>query len=67
MIHPLEIEDRLVELIDTGGMGIETSTTRRATSRLVSLAIDSADVVVFLVDTGTGPSSTSTYKRLRRR
>mgnify|MGYP000107868409 CR=1 FL=1 len=54
MIHPLEIGDRLVELVDTGGMGIED--VDKLTDHIedqISLAIDSADVIVFLVDTRT--------------
>ncbi|MDD4788325.1 MAG: 50S ribosome-binding GTPase, partial [Pirellulales bacterium] len=57
MIQPLEIEDRLVELIDTGGMGIDD--VDRLTDQIeeqISLAIDAADVILFVVDTRTGPA-----------
>ncbi|MGI6419932.1 MAG: ribosome biogenesis GTPase Der [Thermoguttaceae bacterium] len=57
MIQPLEIEDRLVELIDTGGMGIDD--VDKLTDHIeeqISLAIDAADVILFVVDTRTGPA-----------
>ncbi len=68
MMHPLEIGDRLVELVDTGGMGIED--VDKLTDHIedqISLAIESADVVVFLVDTRTGivPLDQHVAKRLR--
>ncbi|NLS95104.1 MAG: ribosome biogenesis GTPase Der [Planctomycetaceae bacterium] len=68
MIHPLEIGNRLVELVDTGGMGIED--VDKLTDHIedqISLAIDSADVIVFLVDTRTGiaPLDEHVAQRLR--
>lgn len=68
MIHPLEIKDRLVELVDTGGMGIDD--VDKLTDHIeeqISLAIDSADVIVFLVDTRTGiaPLDEHVARRLR--
>ena len=68
MIHPLEIGQRFVELVDTGGMGIED--VDKLTDHIedqISLAIDSADVIIFLVDTRTGlaPLDQHVAKRLR--
>lgn len=53
---PITLGDRYVELTDTGGMGIED--VDKLTSDVegqINLAIDRADLVLFLVDAKTGP------------
>jgi GTP-binding protein len=68
MIHPLEIGDRLVELVDTGGMGIvDVDKLTDHIEDQITLAIDSAEVIVFLVDTRTGiaPLDEHVSQRLR--
>ncbi len=58
MIQPLEIEDRLVELVDTGGIGVvDVDQLSSHIEDQISLAIDSAAVILFLVDTRTGIAS----------
>ncbi len=48
--------DRYLEITDTGGMGIEDiDNLTEDVERQISLAIDKADVVVFLVDARSGP------------
>ncbi len=56
MIHPAEVGQRLVELVDTGGLGIED--TDHLTEHIedqILLAIDEAAAILFVVDTRTGP------------
>lgn len=68
MIQPLEIEDRLVELVDTGGIGIvDADQLSSHIEDQISLAIDSAAVILFLVDTRTGiaPLDEQVAQRLR--
>ena len=56
MTHPLELEDRYIELIDTGGMGIEDVDDLTAhIEEQIATAIDSADLILFVVDTRSGP------------
>jgi GTP-binding protein len=54
--HLIEIGDRFVELVDTGGMGIEDSDnlTDQVEEQIRS-AIDSASLLLFVVDTREGP------------
>ena len=53
---PITIGDRYFELTDTGGMGIEdVDKLTSDVERQISLAIDRAGVVIFLVDVKTGP------------
>ncbi len=53
---PITIGDRYVEITDTGGMGIEDiDNLTEEVERQISLAIERADVVLFLVDVRTGP------------
>ncbi len=54
--HLLELHGRFVELVDTGGMGIEDSDgLTEHIEEQIELAIDSADVILFVVDTRDGP------------
>lgn len=52
----IESDDRFFELIDTGGMGIEDVDDLTAdVVRQIELAINSADVILLVVDVQTGP------------
>lgn len=54
--HLVEELGRFFELTDTGGMGIEDVDNLTAdVERQITAAIDSADVVVFVVDSRSGP------------
>ena len=64
----IELEGRFFELVDTGGMGIEDPDDLTAdVRRQIELAINSADVVVFVVDVQTGlmPLDELVAERLR--
>ncbi len=66
--HLLKVEDRYVELVDTGGMGIEDSDNlTEQIEEQITLAIDSADVILFVVDTRDGLTALdeTVAKRLR--
>lgn len=53
--HLLCIEDRYFELVDTGGMGVEDEDNLTShIEQQIELAIDSADVLLFVVDTREG-------------
>src|SRR5258708_3212718 len=62
------VNDRYFELVDTGGMGIEDEDN--LTSHIehqIEAAVDSADLLLFVVDTRDGltPSDEAVAKRLR--
>jgi len=64
----IDIGDRFVELVDTGGMGIEdTDNLTEHIEEQIQLAVDSAAVIVFVVDTrdGVTPLDQEVSKRLR--
>jgi GTP-binding protein len=64
----LELRDRFVELVDTGGMGgHDSDNLTEQIEEQIQLAIDSAAVIVFVVDTRTGlvPMDQEVAKRLR--
>ena len=66
--HLLKLQDRYVELVDTGGMGINDSDNLSDhIEEQISLAIDSAHVILFVVDTLSGPTplDDEVAKRLR--
>jgi GTP-binding protein len=66
--HLMEIHDRFVELVDTGGMGVVDQDDLGAdVERQIQVAIDSADVVLFVVDSREGlvPLDEEVAKRLR--
>ena len=53
---PITLGDRYLELTDTGGMGIEdVDQLTKDVENQISLAIDKADLVIFLVDAKNGP------------
>jgi len=56
LVAPLQIGERYLELIDTGGMGIEDIDRLTAdVERQIDRAIDAAAVIIFLVDVRSGP------------
>src|SRR5688572_7929769 len=56
LVAPIQIGERYLELIDTGGMGIEDIDRLTAeVERQIDLAMDAAGVIIFLVDVRTGP------------
>jgi len=66
--HLVQVQDRYAELVDTGGMGLNDSDNlTEHIERQISIAIDSADVILFVVDTRSGPVTLDeeVAKRLR--
>ena len=66
--HLLCHDDRFFELVDTGGMGIaDMDNLTRHIEDQINLAIDSADVILFVVDTREGmlPLDQDVARRLR--
>lgn len=68
LTYLMEVDDRYFELVDTGGMGIEDEDNLTAdVERQIELAIESADVILLVVDTRAGlvPLDMEVSKRLR--
>src|SRR5512146_1087659 len=66
--HLIELGGRFAELVDTGGMGIEDSDNRtEQVEEQIQAAVDSASVILFVVDTRDGalPLDHEVAKRLR--
>jgi len=66
--HLVEINDRFVEIVDTGGIGIQdTDHLTEHVERQIQTAIDEADVILFVVDTlqGIAPLDEEVARRLR--
>jgi GTP-binding protein len=66
--HLLHLNTRFVELVDTGGMGARDVDDLSAhVEEQIRLAIESADLILFVVDTQTGPTTLDqeVSKRLR--
>lgn len=66
--HLLCVEDRYFELVDTGGMGIDdVDNLTKHVEDQINAAIESAAVILFVVDTRTGlmPLDQEVAKRLR--
>ncbi len=56
MTHLSEVDDRFIELVDTGGMGVEDSDQlTEHIEHQIETAIDSAAVILFVVDSQQGP------------
>ena len=54
--HLVDVQGRFVELVDTGGMGIEDSDNlTEHIEAQIQLAVDSADLILLVVDTRAGP------------
>lgn len=68
MSHLIELNDRFFELVDTGGMGIiDSDNLTDQIEEQIAQGIESADVILFIVDTKTGltPLDQEVAKRLR--
>lgn len=66
--HLVEIDGRFVELVDTGGMGVEdVDNLTEQIEDQIQVAVDSAQVVLFVVDGRDGPTplDQEVGKRLR--
>jgi GTP-binding protein len=66
--HLVQFGERFVELVDTGGMGIEDSDNlTESIEEQIQVAIDSAALILFVVDTREGitPLDQEVAKRLR--
>ena len=69
MIQPFEHDDRTYELVDTGGIGIvDADNLADHVEAQIAIALTSADVILFVVDSreGTAPLDTHVAERLRR-
>jgi GTP-binding protein len=69
MTHVIEWEGRYFELTDTGGIGMEdVDNLTEEVEAQISVAIDSADLLLFVVDTRSGvtPLDDTVAQRLRR-
>ena len=65
---PVQVGDRYIELIDTGGMGIEdVDDLTRDVERQINFAIEQAQLVLFVVDARSGlvPLDEDVARRLR--
>jgi GTPase len=68
LTHLMCHDDRFFELVDTGGMGIaDMDNLTKHIEEQIDLAIDSADVILFVVDTREGmlPLDQEVARRLR--
>ena len=66
--HLMEVHDQFTELVDTGGMGIEDADNlTEQIEEQIQVAVDSARVVLFVVDCRVGPTplDQEVAKRLR--
>ncbi|MCC8181213.1 MAG: ribosome biogenesis GTPase Der [Planctomycetes bacterium] len=69
VLYPLTIEDRTFDLVDTGGIGIvDSQKLESQVEKQISAAIDSADLLIFLVDgrDGITPLDEEVARRLRK-
>ena len=68
VIHIAELDDRFVELVDTGGMGvIDSDNLTEHIEEQIRTAIEAADLILFVVDTieGIMPLDEEVARRLR--
>ena len=66
--HLMELQGRFLEIVDTGGMGFQDPDNLTAQIELqIQTAIDSAHIILFVVDTREGllPADQEVAKRLR--
>ena len=64
----MDVDDRYFEIVDTGGIGItDSDDLTREVEEQITAGIDSADVILFVVDTKTGilPLDEEVARRLR--
>lgn len=69
VLYPLTLEDRTFDLVDTGGIGItDQQKLEGQVEKQISIAIEAADVLLFLVDSRDGitPADQEIAARLRR-
>ncbi|MEX0791715.1 MAG: ribosome biogenesis GTPase Der [Pirellulaceae bacterium] len=69
MVHLEQWQDRFFELVDTGGIGItDVDNLTEDIERQINIAIESADVILFVVDTRMGivPLDQEVATRLRK-
>ncbi len=69
VLYPLTIEDRTFDLVDTGGIGIvDSQRLENQVERQIALAIEAADLLIFLVDSRDGitPLDQEVAARLRK-
>ena len=69
VLYPLTIEDRTFDLVDTGGIGIvDSQRLEDQVERQIALAIDAADLLIFLVDSRDGitPLDQEVAARIRK-
>ncbi len=69
VLFPLTIEDRTFDLVDTGGIGVvDSQKLEKQVEQQISLAIDAADLLLFLVDSRDGitPLDSAVADRLRK-
>lgn len=68
MSHLIEHDERFFELVDTGGMGIEDADNlTKEVERQIEIAIESADLILLVVDSRSGrvPLDEEVARRLR--
>jgi len=69
LLHPLACEGKVFDLIDTGGIGIvDVPDLAAQVERQISVALEEADILVFLVDAAEGltPLDRAVAERVRR-
>ena len=69
VLYPLTIEDRTFDLVDTGGIGIvDSQRLEKQVERQIALAIEAADLLIFLVDSRDGitPLDQEVAARIRK-
>lgn len=65
----LDVDDKTVELIDTGGIGqVDEARLRDEVDRQIEVALELADLIIFVIDvkSGVAPLDLVVAKRLRR-
>ena len=67
--HLIEVDDRFFEIVDTGGIGIDdVDNLTREIEQQITAAMDSADLILFVVDTRSGitPLDEEVARRIRK-
>ena len=69
VLYPLTVGDRTFDLIDTGGIGaVDSQSLEKQVERQIAIAIEAADLLLFLVDgrDGVVPQDLEVAARLRK-
>ena len=69
VLYPLTVGDKTFDLIDTGGIGaVDSQSLEKQVERQIALAIEAADLLLFLVDSRDGvvPQDGEVAARLRK-